>query len=212
MSILKQFYNAIALLAILNLLVVSGFFVGLVGSGRLNAERLDKIAAVLRGEQLEPPQEIKETATTTAPASQPTVVITDYKSELLDQQLKSEEIQRQRRALQDLLYSVNEAQRLVLKEREELKKEQQAFMDKVKQEQQAIQKEGFSKTLKMYSDMAAKLAKEHFMQLEIDDVARYLDKMSPRASKKIINEFKTEEEQARIREILKKINNRVDNS
>ena len=63
---LKRFYHLLALLAMINLFAVVGLVAYLFTSGRLNAQRIDQIAVVLRGE---------------FPASQPAVATKDTCSE-----------------------------------------------------------------------------------------------------------------------------------
>jgi len=201
---MKALFNLIALIAIANLLIVSGLVGYLIASGKLNAESADKIAAVLRGEKLIPASQVA-----TQPAGWPTTQVAStqkakpFSLELLEVQQAL--LEREKRLIEDRYSRVKDAEFKLLKDREEFLQKQKEFYKQVEMFQKASKDEGFDKALALYSQMPAKLAKEDFMKLDIDVVVAYLMKMPKRTAAKILKEFKTPEEQKKRQEILEKI-------
>ncbi len=201
---MKTLYNLIALIAITNLLIISGLIGYLIVSGKLNSESVAQIIAVLRGEKLVP-----QTATTSAPSTQPT----QKKSEPLAKQTASMDtieaqraiLEREKRIIQDRFIRLKDAELKLIQDREAFLAEKNKFYKEVELVRKANQDLGFQKALALYSKMPPKLAKEDFMKLDIDTVVRYLMNMSKLTAAKILKEFKTPQEQRRRQEILERI-------
>lgn len=77
--------------------------------------------------------------------------------------------------------------------------------DQRQQAAQAAGDKGFDDSLKLYSAMPPKQVKGVFMGLPEDAVVRFLQAMPPRTATKIVKEFKTPDETARINRILDKM-------
>jgi hypothetical protein len=204
---MKTLYNLVALVAIANLLVIGGLAGSLVISGKLNSQTASIIAAVLRGEKYVPASPTTTSApaaatsqpvTRPAPAVEPKgAVDTIERQEAL---LEQKEIALERR------YSrLKDAEMKLIQDREALAQKQEAFDRQLKLQKQASEDEGFAKALALYTQMAPKLAKEDFMKLDTDIVVRYLMNMPKRGSTKILQEFKTAEEQKRRQELIERI-------
>ena len=205
---MKALFNLIALVAIANLLIISGLVGYLIFSGKLNAESAGKISAVLRGEDLVPASQV---------ASQPAGVATSqaavareerktFSMEMLEVQQAT--LEREKRLIEDRYSRVKDAEFKLLKDREAFLQKKKEFYKQVEMFQKASKDEGFEKALALYSKMPPKLAKEDFMKLDIDIVVAYLMNMSKMTAAKILKEFKTPEEQKRRQEILEKIRTR----
>ncbi len=207
MATLKQLYGLFALVAIANLLMLIGFGVYLGASGKLNAERLEQIAKILRGGQLRPAAARAVSMPAPAPVavSQPTVTSVRNKV-TLEQQLGSMEIlQREKRMLADVLVRVKDGQVKLVEDRQQFEAQREALRRQVQQHDKATAEQGFSKSLALYSRMASRQVKEDFMKMKVDIAVRYLKQMPEYTARKILNEFRTSQEKARRREILEKM-------
>lgn len=208
MATLKQLYGLFALVAIANLLMLIGFGVYLGASGKLNAEKLEQIAAILRDEQLKPAltrAAVSMPASVSVAVSQPTVTAVKNKV-TLEQQLGSMEIlQREKRMLADVLVRVKDGQTKLGEDRQRFEARREQFQQQVQQYDKTTAEQGVSKSLALYSRMASRQVKEDFMNMDVDIVAWHLKQMPERTARKILNEFRTSREQARRREILEKM-------
>lgn len=207
MATLKQLYGLFALVAIANLLMLIGFGVYLGASGKLNANRLEKIAAILRGEQLKPAVTgaVSMPASVSVAVSQPTVTAVKNKV-TLEQQLGSMEIlQREKRMLADVLVRVKDGQTKLGEDRQRFEARREQFQQQVQQYDKTTAEQGVSKSLALYSRMASRQVKEDFMNMDVDIVAWHLKQMPEHTARKVLNEFRTNREQARRREILEKM-------
>ena len=200
---LKRFYHALALLALVNLFAVAGLMGYLFASGRLNAERMDQSGEVLRGEY--PLAEVAATR----PADEKVVPQRSREgiAALRDQrervQLASERLKRESADRETLDQSV---QLQVLRRLEEIEKKNKLFEQHKKGFETQNEQEGFSQALDMYSSMTPKLAKDLLKTREKDvDVVRLLMRMEPSRRKKIVNACKTSEEKFWIGRILTQV-------
>ncbi|HSW46291.1 MAG TPA: hypothetical protein VLM89_12045 [Phycisphaerae bacterium] len=200
---LKKLYQGVALIALINLFAVCGLAGYLFASGRLDEERINQIARVLRGELNE-----KAAATTQPAASQPApqesrIEIADLQAKrelyrLVGERLQNEISQRQ---------SLNDSVQLeVLRRLEEIEKKNQRFEAEKKEFRQQSEQEGFTQALDMYSAMDPKLAKELLKTKEKDaDVVQIMMSMDPNRRTKIVNACKTPADRTWIRRILDQI-------
>lgn len=196
---MRMLYNLIALIAITNFLIISGLLGYLVSSGRLNAESLSKIVAILRGEDLRP-----ETTTAPVQTTQPTTQ--RVKPAMLENiDIEYALLEREKRVIQDRMLRLKDAELKLLKDREAFLAEKDKFYKEMELIKKAREDEGFQKALSLYSNMPPKLVKEDFMKLDIDVVVRYLMNMPKMTASKILREFKSPEEQKRRQEILERI-------
>ncbi len=201
---MKALFNLIALIAIANLLIISGLVGYLIASGKLNADSADKIAAILRGENLIPASQAS-----TQPATQPSQKVASTQKakpfSLASLEIQQALLDREKRLIEDRFSRVKDAEFKLLKDREAFLQKQKEFYKQVEMFRKASKDEGFDKALALYSQMPPKLAKEDFMKLDINVVVAYLMNMPKRIAAKILKEFKTSEEQKRRQEILEKI-------
>jgi hypothetical protein len=115
------------------------------------------------------------------------------------------QLDRRNRELLDLQRTVDQAKEKLVRDREVLDVER----TKVQVEQQAATRlqedKGFQDTLALYTSMPAKEVKGIFKDLNDDTVMRYLQAMQPKMAAKIVKEFKTAEEQKKIKQVLEKM-------
>lgn len=200
---LKRLAHAIAWLALAHLFAVGGLIGYLFASGRLNGERVEQIAMVLRGEFPKPE------AVTTRPAEVEEMPQTSQK-ELAElearRRLYTLVSERHQREIEDRK-SLNQAIQFdVNRQLERIQEEQEEFQKEKRQTQQALEQTGFQHALEIYSDMDPKLAKDVLITKQDPEVVQFFINMDPMKRKKIVNTCKSEEEKAWVGRILTQIN------
>jgi hypothetical protein len=197
---LAKLYNGLAILAIATTLAV-GAFVGLLfGSERLTGQRIETIAAVLRGEY----DDAAADAATTQPAehggaARPsgTRSAEQVRQALVGEQLRRAALERAARdvaARQELL---DHAMQYLLTSQEQLEQDQAAWREKKRKETEALRDAGFQQELRLVSKLSPKLAKEHVVrswQKHKADAVRLLQALSESKGQRILEQFKTPEE------------------
>ncbi|NLE61374.1 MAG: hypothetical protein GX616_23745 [Planctomycetes bacterium] len=202
---LKRFYHLLALLAMINLFAVAGLIGYLFASGRLNAERVEQMAVVLRGE---------------FPASQPAAAATQPAERDEKPQGSGEEIAEHREkkellALQDSRRVRELRDRDLLDKRIQLETRQlleklERKENELRQQKQVLEKEGeqagFERQLDLLSKTEPKLAMQLLKnQIKEPDAVQLLMKMDENRVKAIINACKKEDDKAWIGRILNQI-------
>jgi len=202
---LKRFYHLLALLAMINLFAVAGLIGYLFASGRLNAERVEQMAVVLRGEFL---------------ASQPAAAATQPAERDEKPQGSGEEIAEHREkkellALQDSRRVRELRDRDLLDKRIQLETRQlleklERKENELRQQKQVLEKEGeqagFERQLDLLSKTEPKLAMQLLKnQIKEPDAVQLLMKMDENRVKAIINACKKEDDKAWIGRILNQI-------
>ena len=120
----------------------------------------------------------------------------DAQSALLD---------RRKRELQDLQMQVAAEQKRLAETSAALEGDRKDLAERRLQAEQAAADKGFADSLKLYSTMPGKQAKAVFMDMPDEAAARFLQAMPPRTATKIVKEFKTPAEIARINRVLERI-------
>jgi hypothetical protein len=212
--VIGRFFNVIAVLAVATLLAGGGFTGFLFGTGRLTAERLQRIAAVLRGEANQP------ASPTTAPASQPageeqTAPATFRPAESPEARHRRVELERLRleRATQDLEARqrlLDQALQRVVVEQERLNGEKaaKAAAARHKQASEAATDEGFRKELDYVSGLKPAQAKEYVVrvwQRQKADAARLMAAIDESRGRRILEQFKTPEELQLMTDLLEQV-------
>jgi len=217
---MRALWNVVSFVAVVNLLAVIMFGGWLWQSGRLDVDRFRRMREMLgmtiaqeRAAQAAAEAEAearlleaREQARETNPPL-PSVEQVRYVN-LVDDQTRQA-----MRRLQDeteqhfARLSMNQAQ--IDRERAALDTEKQAWHQSIAEERQRRTDEQFQKTVKLYESAKPKLAKQWMLNLinkgEEHQVVAYLDAMNPRAAKKILDEFKTEEDARLATELLEKL-------
>jgi hypothetical protein len=202
---MKRFYHLLALLAMINLFAVVGMVGYLFASGRLNAERVEQIAVVLRGE---------------FPSSQPAVASSQPAAPEDKAQTSGQEIAR-RQEEKELVTLVKNRRDRELRDRDVLDQriqlETRQLLEKLekkekelKQQKQVLSTEGeqagFEKQLTLLSKMEPKLALQELKtQIKEPDAVQLLMKMDENRVKGIMNACKTTDDKAWLGRILNQI-------
>jgi hypothetical protein len=188
---MKRFYHILALLALINMFAACGFVGFLFASGRLDAERVDQIATVLRGE-------FPTTQPVGAAAAEPPLQESS-RTELSRMQSQQEYFelvaQRHQREIQDRR-ELNQAIQLdVLRQLEQIERVRTQFEEDRRKAALQSEQEGFARTLEMYEGMdpvrAKDLLRNHSKEA---DTVRVLMEMDPMRARKIINTCRSDED------------------
>jgi hypothetical protein len=199
---IKRFYNLLALLAIINLFAMGGFVGYLFASDRLNTERVEQMAKVLRGEW--PAEQGVETQPIedATPPAQSREEIARNKSQERFWTLVAD---RQQREMLDRRAVNQRIQMDVIRQLEEIEEREQRFKEQLTKVQEKTEQEGFAEALQMYSTMTPKLARDVLMTKKEADVVQLFMKMDEMSRKKIANTCKDPAQRAWLARILGEI-------
>ena len=112
---------------------------------------------------------------------------------------------RTKRELQDRLRQLDAASRRLTKDREQFEQQSSAWTEQVELAAARAADEGYRKSLELYEQLQARQVKDLFLGLTDDVILSYLRDMDPAVAGKIVKEFKSDEEQSRIRAILEQL-------
>lgn len=200
----------------INFLAVLGGVGYLVGTGALDSEKAQQISEVL----FPPPSSQPTSQPTTAPviALSPQLQLEELMSkragrpateqiEFIRATFDEEKAQWERRMveLEALKSQVEAARSQVARDRSVLDARERVLKDRLNEAALQEQDTGFQRELALYNSMQPAQVKKVFSGMDDELVAKYLQAMSPRNATKIIKEFKTPEEVARVQAIMEKV-------
>lgn len=196
---LKRIYHLLAWLAMINLFAVAGLLAYLFGSGRLNAERMDQVAMVLRGEFPKPEAAATQPARTDAvpQTSRDQMAALEARKRFFT--LISE---RHQRELEDRRALNQSIQMDVMRQLEQIETRRQEFQQEKKKVEDEMAETGFQQVLDMYASMEPKLAKDILITKKDADVVRLFMKMDAGRRTKIVNTCKTEQEKQWVSRVM----------
>lgn len=111
-------------------------------------------------------------------------------------------LDRRQRELADLQRQVDLSKQQMEKDRLALEKARTELATRQQQATKLATDKGFQDSLALYNTMPSKQVKTIFMTLDDTAMKQYLEAMQPRAAARIIKEFKTPEEVARIQKVM----------
>ena len=213
---MKKLFTVLLLTLSLNFLVVAGGVGWLAQTKKLNKESIAKIKEILF------PPPVEEVPATQPVAIDPTTQPTLRLEELLAKksgQTATEQVQfiqqafdsqsavldRRQRELLDQQGTIARAKAQLAKDREEVERQRQDLSDKQAQATKLADDKGFQDSLALYNTMPGKQVKTIFMTLDDATIQQYLQAMNPRNAGKIVKEFKSPEETARIQKVLERM-------
>lgn len=195
----KTLYQVVSILAIANLLSIAGLVVFLVATDRLDSERVDQIAAVLRGEP--PVQAAPTTQPTTQPAEAETAETRLAKARE-ETDLAFRMLERKRREAEDRHRLAEALMMDVVRRQEALSEDRSAFQEQQRKIEEQRLQEGFVKELELLTSVKPKARKDMLATKSDADAVRLMMEMDERAGKQVIEACKTPEEKAWISRIL----------
>ena len=226
---MKKLGTLFSLLCIMNMLALAGLLGYLIGTGRLDKQKVGGIVAIARhqgtpekfNEKLYDILEPVPPVAATAPASQPaladgstpdptlgasaqdrlTIATQAMQQERLRLDARAQELRNQ----QELLDQKRAEAEAMWKKTKDLK---DAFDKQVAAAQKKSVDDSFQKSLDLYNELKAKQVKDLFVAMNNpDQVATYLQAMDTSRAAEIISQFKTATETDFIKNVLDRIRN-----
>ena len=208
-SVFKRAYDGLALFAILNAVVLGAMAAYLVASGAVDAVKVQRIAAVLRGEDRpeEHPAPVAEAGEAAGAngAAEPLgeQVAADTSLEL---EIIRREADRLKEELRQQLALNNSILLRITTERENFRREREAAAEQTAAERRERDKEGFDKQLAILEGVKADTAVTHLLALgDVDEAARILLAMEVRKAKKIVEAAKRPDQLEQMKIILRRL-------
>jgi hypothetical protein len=210
-----RIYDALAIIALSTLLSTSGLAAYLFSVGRLNVERLETIAAVLRGESLVAPGAAEAAAAPPPPSSQPALAQAEgapTAEELREARrrghIESLRLERARRDLEAQQRLLQLAMQQLIAEQESFTLQKSDFEQQRERLLKAELDEGFAKELEYVSGLPPKLAKEHILrswEKHPVDAVRLFMRIDAGRGKRILEQFKSPAELRIMHELLERV-------
>ncbi len=213
---MKKLFTAVMLALALNFLAVAGGVGYLAKSGKLTKESVAKIKEILF------PPPVADVPPTEPIAADPTTQPVLRLEELLAKksgQTATEQVQfiqqtfdsqmavmdRRQREMADQQATIQKAKAQLALDRQELERQRQDLSDKQAEATRLADDKGFQDSLALYNTMSGKQVKTIFLTLDDGTIQQYLQAMGPRNAGKIVKEFKSPEETARIQKVLERM-------
>jgi hypothetical protein len=203
----KRLYQVVSLLAVVLVFALLGLGGYLYAKGRLTPERVDQIAALLRGESLTPP----------APATQPSAAPVKPETANVEIERSQEQralyamvAERQKRELEDRARLNRRIQYEVVQKLEEVQRreaELQAEREALAAEQM---QDGFARELEVFSTISPARSRDLLMERKDADVVRLFMEMDESRVKRIIDTCKKAEEMEWAGRILDQLHTQSD--
>lgn len=223
---MKAFWNALAIVLVINMLLVLGGIGYLRMTGRLNADRVRAVAAVFRTtieeEQARELQAAEESAiraererrqfhqqkVADGPVSTREQIGRDQEAE----ELALLQVQRLREEIRALQRQLETARRALAAQKADQEAKAAAWEASIADELARRENEDFQKTILLYQQVKPRQAKDMFLQLIAEgrrsQVVEYLAAMQSRKAAAVLKEFKTPEELAVASDLLEQLRQR----
>lgn len=185
---MKRLYHALSLLALVQLFALLGFTGFLFGTGRLNGERMDRIAAILRGDDGPP---AASSQPTTQPQVKPETATSEIARNRVQQEMFAMAVERQKRELADMARLAQTIQHEVQSRLEEIEAREKQFAEERKRLLAEQQGDGFGRELEVLGSIEPKRALDLLMAKKDPDATRLLMEMDAGRVRKIIDACKT---------------------
>ena len=196
---IKKAYHVVALLALLNLIVIAGGVGYLFSTGALSTERVEQLAAVLRGEWPKPAEaqaeEVEEVADPTRSAE-------SIDREQTEEEMLRLQADRRRAELQQQAATVAAARLEVTRQREALERRHADFKAQAKRREKEEESAGFKKELDLLSSVKPKVAVGYLLEKPREDAAVLFLQMETRKGKRLVEAAKTPSQRRAMAEIL----------
>lgn len=205
-----KLYSYMSIIAIATVMSWSGIGAYLAATGRISAESLGQIARILRGEPPTPP-----VASQPAPTSQAVVEdepmarsADEVREQRKQEHLQSLRLDRARRDVDARVALLKQAQLSLVQEQEAFETRRKQWEDQRRKLADKARDEGFERELALVGAMAPKQAKDYVIRTwrkQPIDAVRLVNALPPVKSKKLLDQFKTEEEQDLIAQLLEQL-------
>jgi len=196
----KMILTILLALFLANCLAVLGVLGYGAVTGRFDAEKRAQYLATWQGEKLIPEPDDTGAVDETEAPQEAGMRIAALEEE---REMTSREVQRDIQLLRSQQNTLAMEREKLQKDIGELAVKEAAFEKKMVAHNQQVQEEGFLKALKNYSQMKPRLVKEDFMQMSDKEMVRYISEMKSDVATKILEQFKTPEEQLKRQGVMK---------
>lgn len=199
---MKALGTAIVIVLVVHGLAAVGLAGFLLGTGRLDKDRLEKVQAMfalsVEAEQEKAEQEAAEAAAKALEEPGEPGLLASTAERLAESEEKNEillrQLERTRRDIESLTQNLNLTRKRMAEEREQTKLARDAFNQKLKEVTERLDDEGFKKTVALFEQLPAKQVKGMFVELmrqgQEEQVVTYLEAMQPRVAAAVLKEFK----------------------
>lgn len=190
---LKKTYHMIAALALLNLLALGAGIFYLVSKKGLDAERVRKIAAVLRGED-----QVDQDGSDESPDDQEArgsgLSVLSKEEERVNDEIRWRNADRYRAQIEQRLKFINVARLDVDRRREEFQRLREKERAELRKRESIAAQPGYQKELDIISALKPKVALKQIMSMSDADAARILFQLENRKVKRIFEAAKMDAE------------------
>ncbi len=215
---MKRILNVVVMTLAMNFALAAGGVGWLAASGHLTRARIADVRNVLF-----PPPATQPSGPTTQPTAsdEPTdavgrlgAMVASAAGRAPGEQLEAvqlaedaqlAELDRRRREMLDVRHQAELAQSQATADHDAVLRDRQSLVAQRDQQAVTAADKGFQESLQLYQTLPARQVKEIFAALPDDTVQQYLQAMDARQAGKIMKEFKSPADVARLQQVLEKI-------
>lgn len=205
---MRTLARVFGIVLILHALAAIGFVGWLIGTDRVDQDRVDAVVAIFKqtlGEEKAAAKAADDEAKKKADADArlanlearaegPETTIQRLARERQMNEITLRRIERVRQEIASLKANLTTAQATFEREKEKLAADRKAFDAEVAARKKQLEDEGFRKAVELYEGLPAKQTKQMFASMmgqgQTDTVVAYLNAMEPRKATSVLKEFK----------------------
>lgn len=207
---LAKLYNLLSVLSIATLLAGGGFSAFLFGTGRLSAERVNKIGALMRGEldQVPESQPASQPATGEEPVAARARSVEEIQAARRQDRLHSHLLERATRDLEAQRRLLDQSLQYLLNEQEQFARQRADWTAEQKKDSGKAMDEAAQKQLELFAGLPPQQAKDHIVRLwntNRPDALALVMQLDVGKTKRILAQMKTPEEQKILSELLEQL-------
>lgn len=212
---MKSLWSVVSFLAVVHLLALLGFLGWMYGSDRLSLERVRTVrelfAMTMTDEKMQKEEQERETTVNPERDSSMFQMSSTRQIELLTDVQRQELLATQRMKDESEMHArqFSLLNQKIASEREEFEKERRRWEEATGADRERKTNEQFTQTVIQYESLPAKQGKQVLIELinsgNREQAVAYLDAMKPRATSKILKEFKSPEEIILAAELLEEL-------
>jgi len=212
---MKSLWSVVSFLAVVHLLALLGFLGWMYGSDRLSLERVRTVrelfAMTMTEEKKQKEEQERETTVNPERDSSMFQMSSTRQIELLTDVQRQELLATQRMKDESEMHArqFSLLNQKIASEREEFEEERRRWEEATGADRERKTNEQFTQTVIQYESLPAKQGKQVLIELinsgNREQAVAYLDAMKPRATSKILKEFKSPEEIILAAELLEEL-------
>ena len=212
---MKSLWSVVSFLAVVHLLALLGFLGWMYGSDRLSLERVRTVrelfAMTMTDEKMQKEEQERETTVNPERDSSMFQMSSTRQIELMTDVQRQELLATQRMKDESEMHArqFSLLNQKIASEREEFEKERRRWEEATGADRERKTNEQFTHTVIQYESLPAKQGKQVLIELinsgNREQAVAYLDAMKPRATSKILKEFKSPEEIILAAELLEEL-------